>query len=82
MDNENNIQEIDYESRYDVDEYSQNYFMTMFGVEFKDEINQIREKVGRDLEEAVSAFADQIMQDYNTPIKTKEEMKEFIWSFI
>lgn len=56
--------------------------MTMFGVEFKDEINQIREKVGRDLEEAVSAFADQIMQDYNTPIKTKEEMKEFIWSFI
>ena len=82
MDNENNIQEIDYESRYDVDEYSQNYFMTMFGVEFKDEINQIREKVGRDLEAAVSAFADQIMQDYNTPIKTKEEMKEFIWSFI
>lgn len=56
--------------------------MTMFGVEFKDELNQIREKVGRDLEEAVSAFADQIMQDYNTPIKTKEEMKEFIWSFI
>ena len=56
--------------------------MTMFGVEFKDEINQIREKVGRDLEESVSAFADQIMQDYNTPIKTKEEMKEFIWSFI
>ena len=82
MDNENNTQEIDYESRYDVDEYSQNYFMTMFGVEFKDELNQIREKVGRDLEEAVSAFADQIMQDYNTPIKTKEEMKEFIWSFI
>ena len=82
MDNENNIQEIDYESRYDVDEYSQNYFLTTFGVEFKDEINQIREKVGRDLEEAVSAFADQIMQDYNTPIKTKEEMKEFIWSFI
>ena len=82
MDSENNTQEIDYESRYDVDEYSQNYFMTMFGVEFKDEINQIREKVGKDLEEAVSAFADQIMQDYNTPIKTKEEMKEFIWSFI
>ena len=82
MDNENNIQEIDYESRYDVDEYSKNYFMTTFGVEFKDEINQIREKVGRDLEESVSAFADQIMQDYNTPIKTKEEMKEFIWSFI
>ena len=82
MDNENNTQEIDYESRYDVDEYSQNYFMTMFGVELKDELNQIREKVGRDLEEAVSAFADQIMQDYNTPIKTKEEMKEFIWSFI
>lgn len=82
MDIENNTQEIDYESRYDVDEYSQNYFMTMFGVEFKDELNQIREKVGKDLEEAVSAFADQIMQDYNTPIKTKEEMKEFIWSFI
>ena len=65
-----------------MDEYSQNYFMTMFGVEFKDELNQIREKVGKDMEEAVSALADQIMQDYNTPIKTKEEMKEFIWSFI
>lgn len=82
MDIKNDTEEMGYDSRHDTDEYAQNYFLTTFGTEFKDELNQIREKVGRDLEEAISAFADQIMQDYDTPIKSKEEMKEFIWSFI
>lgn len=76
------IDDIDYDSRYDTDEYAQEYFMYTFGSEFEDELNQIREKIGRDQDEAVSEFADRIMQEYNTPLKTKNEMEEFIWSFI
>lgn len=79
---ENSIEDIDYDSRYDTDEYAQEYFLNTFGAEFEGELKLIREKVGRDQDEAVSALADQILHDYNTPLKTKAEMEEFIWSFI
>lgn len=85
-DDENTVNDspdgIDYDSRYDTDEYAQEYFMNTFGSEFEDRLNEIRDKVGRDREEAVSVFADEIMRDYKTPLTTKAEMEEFIWSFI
>lgn len=74
--------DIDYDSKYDTDEYKTMYFHTNFDAEYGDRLDDIRSRVGRDQEEAISIFADELMEGYHADIQSKEEMVEFINSHI
>lgn len=71
---------VDYDSKYDSDDYKARDFVANFDDSFGDRLEDIRHRVGRDQEEAVNALAAELFAEYVTPFASPDELADFVWS--
>lgn len=70
--------DLDWENRYNTSDYNAMVFYTSFAEIYRDELDDIRDRVGKDQENAIEAFADRLVDEPGDFEKKKEDMIELI----
>ena len=70
--------QMDWDSRYDTEDYAMMEFLTSFETTYKDRIDDIRDRVGRDRETAIEIFADELLKEKLAGLETKQKVIDFL----
>ena len=70
--------DLDWENRYNTGDYKAMEFYMNFAEIYKDELDDIRGRVGRDQDTAIDVFADRLVDEYDGFEKKKEDMVDLI----
>lgn len=69
---------MDWDSRFNTDDYRAMEFFTSFETTYKDRIDDIRDRVGRDREIAIEVFADELLEEKIAGLETKQKVIDFL----
>ena len=70
--------QMDWDSRYDTVDHAMMEFLTSFETTYKDRIDDIRDRVGRDRETAIEIFADELLEEKLAGLETKQKIIDFL----
>ena len=68
------MQDTYFDDRY----YNDEFHDIPFAERYKDRLDDLRWRVGRDLDEAICIFADELMEDKSNPVSNREDLISLI----